>query len=115
MIDNDLRIRRMRQEAADPRVGLILLDVVLGEGAHPDPAGELAPAIAERQAAWPGVVVVAHRHRGGPAGPRPPGRNSCARPGRVVFRSLTEAVEHANARLGTAAALSSIRRSRWNR
>jgi FdrA protein len=47
MLDNDLRIRRLRQEAADPAVALILLDVVLGEGAHPDPAAELAPAIAE--------------------------------------------------------------------
>ena len=47
MIDNDLRIRRLKQEAADPEVGLILLDVVLGEGSHPDPAGELAPAIQE--------------------------------------------------------------------
>ena len=47
MIDNDLRLRRLRQEAGDPQVGLILLDVVLGEGAHPDPARELAPAIAQ--------------------------------------------------------------------
>ena len=47
MIDNDLRIRRMRQEAHDSNVGLILLDVVLGEGAHADPASELAPAIAD--------------------------------------------------------------------
>ena len=47
MIDNDLRIRRMRQEAADPAVGMILLDVVLGEGSHPDPASELAPVIKE--------------------------------------------------------------------
>jgi FdrA protein len=47
MIDNDLRIRRMQQEAADPEVGVILFDVVLGEGSHPDPAGELAPAIKE--------------------------------------------------------------------
>ena len=45
MMDNDLRLRRLRQEAADPEVGLILLDVMLGEGAHPDPAAELAPAI----------------------------------------------------------------------
>ncbi len=45
MIDQDLRLRRLRQEAADPEVALILLDVVLGEGAHADPAGELAPAI----------------------------------------------------------------------
>lgn len=45
MMDNELRIRRLRQEAADPKVGLILLDVVLGEGAHPDPAAELSPVI----------------------------------------------------------------------
>ncbi|MEE9470369.1 MAG: hypothetical protein V3W32_01520, partial [Gemmatimonadota bacterium] len=47
MIDNDLRVQRLRQEAADQDVGLILLDVVLGDGAHPDPAAELAPAIAD--------------------------------------------------------------------
>jgi FdrA protein len=47
MLDNDLRIRRLRQEAEDPEVAVILLDVVLGYGAHPDPASELAPAIAE--------------------------------------------------------------------
>lgn len=45
MIDFDLRLRRLRQEAADPEVALILLDVVLGDGAHADPAGELGPAI----------------------------------------------------------------------
>lgn len=45
MMDNDLRLRRLQQEAADPETGLILLDVVLGEGAHPDPSAELAPAI----------------------------------------------------------------------
>ncbi len=47
MLDNDLRIRRIHAEAADPETGLILLDVVLGDGAHPDPASELAPAIQE--------------------------------------------------------------------
>ena len=46
MMDNDLRIRRLEKEAADPEVAAILLDVVLGYGAHPDPASELAPAIA---------------------------------------------------------------------
>lgn len=44
MIDNDLRIRRLMQEAKDPEVAVILMDVVLGYGAHPDPASELAPA-----------------------------------------------------------------------
>jgi FdrA protein len=49
-MDNDLRIRRLQQEANDPEVAVILLDVVLGHGAHPDPASELAPAIAEVRA-----------------------------------------------------------------
>jgi FdrA protein len=47
MMDNDLRIRRLHQEADDPQVAVILLDVVLGYGAHPDPADELVPAIAQ--------------------------------------------------------------------
>ena len=47
MLDNDLRVRRLLQEAQDPGTGLIVLDVVLGDGAHADPAGELAPAIEE--------------------------------------------------------------------
>ncbi len=50
MMDNDLRIRRLQQEADDPEVAVILLDVVLGYGAHPDPASELAPAIAKGRA-----------------------------------------------------------------
>lgn len=60
MIDNDLRLRRLRQELKDPETGVLLLDVVLGEGAHPDPAAELAPAIAQAagQAGRPVVVVV---------------------------------------------------------
>ena len=45
MLDNDLRVRRIHAEAAHPQTGLLLLDVVLGDGAHPDPASELAPAI----------------------------------------------------------------------
>ena len=50
MLDNTLRLQRLAQEAGDPTVALILLDVVLGYGAHPDPAGELAPAIAKARA-----------------------------------------------------------------
>ena len=49
MIDNDLRIRRLLQEARDPEVAVILLDVVLGYGAHPDPASELSQAIEDAQ------------------------------------------------------------------
>jgi succinyl-CoA synthetase alpha subunit len=49
MIDNDLRIRRLFQEARDPEVAVILLDVVLGYGAHLDPALELGKAVEEAQ------------------------------------------------------------------
>lgn len=47
MMDNELRIRRLFQEAQDPDITTILFDVVLGEGAHIDPVSELAPAIVE--------------------------------------------------------------------
>jgi FdrA protein len=58
MMDNDLRIRRMAQEAADPEVGLILLDLVLGEGAHADPARELGPAIQACKQGRPDLDIV---------------------------------------------------------
>ncbi len=50
MIDNDLRIRRIHQEAEDPEVAVIMLDVVIGYGAHDDPAGELGAAIKQARA-----------------------------------------------------------------
>jgi FdrA protein len=50
MLDNDLRIRRLLQEADDPEVAVIVLDVVLGYGAHPNPASELGPAIRQARA-----------------------------------------------------------------
>jgi FdrA protein len=45
MIDPTLRLERLAQEAADPAVAVVLLDVVLGHGADPDPAASLAPAV----------------------------------------------------------------------
>lgn len=59
MIDNDLRARRLRQEAADPETGFVLLDVVLGDGAHPDPASQLAPVVADALAKRPEVGFAA--------------------------------------------------------
>jgi FdrA protein len=47
MIDQTLRRERILQEAADPEVAVILFDVVLGYGAHPDPARELAVTLEE--------------------------------------------------------------------
>lgn len=57
MIDNDLRIRRMLQEANDPSVAVVMLDVVLGYGAHLDPASELGPAIRQMK-----TTAVQHGH-----------------------------------------------------
>ena len=45
MIDPTLRLEHLAKAAADPETGVILLDVVLGHGAEPDPAALLAPAI----------------------------------------------------------------------
>jgi len=45
MIDHRLRNERILKEAADPEVAVILLDVVLGYGSHPNPASEMAPVI----------------------------------------------------------------------
>jgi FdrA protein len=47
MIDFRLRNERIVAAAREPATAVILLDVVLGFGAHPDPADALAPAIAE--------------------------------------------------------------------
>lgn len=45
MIDPSLRASYIEREAAADDVSVLLLDVVLGRGAHPDPAGPLADAI----------------------------------------------------------------------
>ena len=47
MIDQNARIDRLLKEASDPTVRVILLDVVIGWGAHADPASELANAIVQ--------------------------------------------------------------------
>ena len=46
MIDPTLRLEHLREAPPTTRTGVILLDVVLGHGAEPDPAAALAPAIA---------------------------------------------------------------------
>jgi len=50
MIDPRLRNEQIVATAGDPDVAVVLLDVVLGYGSHPDPADALAPAIADAMA-----------------------------------------------------------------
>ncbi len=99
MIDNDLRIRRLKQEAADLQVGLILLDVVLGEGAHPDPASELAPVIAELKRPGLEIVVILIGTEDDPQNFQSQ-LERLSGAGAFVFRSVTKAVEHVSLRLG---------------
>lgn len=47
MLEPSLRRERLLVEAADPGTAVILLDIVLGYGVHPDPAGTFAEYIAE--------------------------------------------------------------------
>jgi FdrA protein len=56
MVDLDLRVGMIEEAAGDDGLGCLLLDVVLGHGSHPDPAGELAGAVA-RVAERAAVVV----------------------------------------------------------
>ncbi len=47
MIEPSLRLPYILEAARDPSVAVLLLDVVLGYGAHPDPAGVTASAIVQ--------------------------------------------------------------------
>lgn len=58
MIDPTLRNARFEREADDGEVDTILLDVVLGHGAHPDPAGDLSESIERALARRPDLSVI---------------------------------------------------------
>ncbi|MBI2469233.1 MAG: acyl-CoA synthetase FdrA [Candidatus Rokubacteria bacterium] len=51
MLDPDGRAARVREAGRDPAVGVVLVDVVLGRAAHPDPAAPLAAAIRDARTA----------------------------------------------------------------
>ena len=106
MIDPTLRLERIAREAADPTCGVLLLDLVLGHGAHPDPAGELADAVRSARAtaradgrALPVVVSLT----GTDADPQH--RSRCAATladaGASVFLSNAAATRHALDLLGS--------------
>lgn len=103
MMDQDLRLRRLRQEAEDPEVAVVFFDVVLGDGAHPDPAGEIAPLLerirTEKGALFIAVVVGTEEDPQGLDG-------QCERleqAGAEVFRDLDDAVVHVDRLLAATA------------
>jgi FdrA protein len=69
MIEPAIRERPLAAALADPAVGAILLDVVLGHGAHPDPAGHLAGLLSGRN----GHPLVIASVTGTDADPQPRG------------------------------------------
>jgi FdrA protein len=108
MIDHGLLRQRLLEESADPEVAMILLDVVLGDGVHPDPAGDLAPivarALAQAAAAGRGLEVLALvvGTDGDPQGLQ--GQiEALAAAGARVFRTVEQAVDYACRRLAVLA------------
>ncbi|KRF27294.1 FdrA family protein [Phycicoccus sp. Soil802] len=105
MIDPTLRLERIAAEGADPGCGVLLLDLVLGHGAHPDPAPELAEAIRGARAVATAagrdlpVVVSLTGTRGDPQGLDTSGAQLSAA-GAAVHLSNAEATRHALALLG---------------
>jgi FdrA protein len=57
MIEPAVRSDELRRALADPGVAVILLDVVIGFGAHVDPAGEIAAALAGATSERPYVIA----------------------------------------------------------
>ncbi|NUO33689.1 MAG: DUF1116 domain-containing protein, partial [Dermatophilaceae bacterium] len=105
MIDPSLRLERIAAEAADPTCGVLLLDLVLGHGAHPDPAPELADAVASARATAAAdgrhldVVVSLTGAEGDPQGLQASATRLVAA-GAVVRLSNAEATREALRRLG---------------
>lgn len=60
MFDPEARAQMILEQARDPSAAVIVIDVVLGFGAHADPASVLAPVCAEATALPGGPVVVAY-------------------------------------------------------
>jgi FdrA protein len=60
MIDPTLRNQAIVQAGKDSRVAVLLLDFILGYGAHADPAGAALPAIHHAQTARPELAVAVH-------------------------------------------------------
>ena len=57
MIDPAIRTAKLREALADRDVAVVLLDVVLGLGAHPDPARPVCEAVEDANCKGPAVVA----------------------------------------------------------
>jgi FdrA protein len=98
MIDPTLRLEALARVAASGEPAVVLMDVVLGHGADPDPAATLAPAL--RAAGLPAVVALV----GTEADPQGWSRqaDALAAAGAAVHASNAQATRHALDLLGAA-------------
>ena len=106
MIDPGLRAERLVREASDPGVGVVLIDVVLGHCAHPDPAGAVARALEQAYDRRTAPLTVVASLCGTDRDPQglASQRATLERVGAVVARSNAQAARLALASIGDAAA-----------
>jgi FdrA protein len=104
MIDPTLRLEAIEVLAGSGEPAVLLLDVVLGHGADPDPAFTLGPALAAAREAAEHPLPVVVALVGTEADPQGWSRqaDALAAAGAAVFASNAAAVRHALALLGGA-------------
>ncbi len=98
MIEPAVRDQPLADALADPAVGVILLDVVLGHGAHPDPAGHLVGVLAGRDHGPPIVASVTGTDRD--PQPRSAQVRKLTEAGVIVAESNADAARMAIAAIG---------------
>jgi FdrA protein len=100
MIDPTLRLEAIAHLASSGEDAVLLLDVVLGHGADPDPAASLVPALtAAREQTFLPVVVALIGTEGDPQGWSRQA-DALAAAGAAVFASNAAATRYALAQLG---------------
>ena len=99
MFEPGVRDAPLAEALTDPSVGVILLDVVLGYGGHPDPAGHLA-AFLEGRDCCP-VIVASVTGTDADPQPREAQVQKLAETGVIVTDSNADAAEAAIAAIGT--------------
>jgi FdrA protein len=100
MFEPGVRDAPLAEALADPEVGLVLLDIVLGYGGHPDPAGHLAAFLAGRDRR--ALIVASVTGTDADPQPRHVQVRKLAEAGVIVADSNADAAEAAIAALGAA-------------
>ena len=98
MFEPGVRDAPLAEALADRGVGVVLLDIVLGYGGHPDPAGHLAAFLAGRQRR-PMIVASVTGTDADPQ-PRETQVQTLAEAGVIVAGSNADAAEAAIAAIG---------------